>query len=219
MVDKENYVAEIYSHIQREPQLSETYANFFQDNDLTADTIAQGPRQNDSSEINSSIEEKKAIKIIIVPSSNESNQQIDLGQQEYYENCQEQAYVGNSSNSLKMDIEEDRNGKEEGPKENNTENMTTEFSSKENQLSSQVKDIYIPMKKWDKIKSEDFLFENNSNSNSNECLDESMFNFDCNCHFPEYSSFYEIEDANPNSGTFMNNFSDETKFETEGHPG
>ena len=51
MVDKENYVAEIYSHIQREPQLSETYANFFQDNDLTADTIAQGPTQNDSSEI------------------------------------------------------------------------------------------------------------------------------------------------------------------------
>ncbi len=95
-----------------------------------------------------------------------SNQQIDLGQQEYYENCQEQAYVGNSSNSLKMDIEEDKNGKEEGPKENNTENMTTEFSSKENQLSSQVKDIYIPMKKWDKIKSEDFLFKNNSNSNS-----------------------------------------------------
>ena len=166
MVDKENNVAEFYSHIQREPQLSETYANFFQDNDLTADTIAQGPRQNDSSEINSSLEEKKAIIIIIVPSSYESNQQIDLGQQEYYENCQEQAYVGNSSNSLKMDIEEDKNGKEEGPKENNTENMTTEFSSKENQLSSQVKDIYIPMKKWDKIKSEDFLFKNNSNSNS-----------------------------------------------------
>ena len=218
MVDKENYFAEMNAHLQRGSPLSEIYADFFQDNDIPSNTIAQSPVQNVPSVENSSPKEKGPIAIIIVPSSNESNQQMDLGQQEYYENCQEQANIGNSSNSLKMDIEDDKKGTEEDPKENSTEN-TTENSPKENQIPSQIQGIYIPIQKWDKVKSGFSLLDDISDLNSDERLDASMIHFECNRPFPEYLPFHEMEDTNLNNGAFMNNYDDETRFGTEGYPG
>ena len=218
MVDKENYLSEMNVHLQRESPLLEIYADFFQDNEIPANTIAQSPVPNAPSVENSSPKEKEPIKIIIVPSSNESNQQMDLGQQEYYENCQEQANIGKSSNSLKMDIEDDKKGTEEDPKENSTEN-TTENSPKENQIPSQIQGIYIPIQKWDKVESGFSLLDDISDLNSDERLHEGVFHVECNRPSFGYLTFYEMEDTNLNNGAFMNNCDDETRFGTEGYPG
>ena len=217
MVDKENYLSEMNVHLQRESPLLEIYADLFQDNEIPANTIAQSPVPNAPSVENSSSKEKEPIKIIIVPSSNESNQQMDLGQQEYYENCQEQANIRNSGNSLKMDIEDDKKGTEEDQKENSTEN-TTENSPKENKIPSQIQGIYIPIQKWDKV-SEFPLLDDISDLNSDERLDESVFHVECNCPSFRLSTFHEMEDINLNNGAFMNNCDDETRFGTEGYPG
>ena len=201
-MSRDNYIEEMNFNLHREPQLLETYREFLLNNEVPVQAT-QGQVPNAVSEENSQ-EEIGAVRVNLVSSSND-NQQMDLDQQEYYENIQA-AY--NSSNSLQMAIEE--KGSVEDSKENSTENTTESY----NQISSQAQDNYelIPIQKWDVVKSEFPSCNDNSDySDSDERLNEKI-------SIPECNHRRSIEDINMHDEYFMNH-NDETQSGTEGYPG